>query len=262
MDWNSLGSLFFLELTLGTFVFLALVARAPLGPLFFRLNGGLAVLTLIAAWWLRFWKASPEGIPFALLAGGSGLGLLAYSFACGRVRSELRWRALWTAAAGFAAALGGAVLALSPAHSGWRALFWGSAAASGLVVGGVGISMALGHSYLTVPGLEVSYLALLNGASLISMVLKVLCVGALLLVCAAQLDMEGRTLFRPMGYFHLGSRLVVGLLLPMLFGWMVFGCLKHKATRSATGILYASTVLVILGEAMGLSLWGSFGVPL
>jgi len=262
MDWSSLGSLFCLELTLGAFVFLALVARAPLTPFFFRLNGGLAVLTLSGAWWLRFFAVPAEGFDFFLIAFGTGVGLMAYFVACGRVRSELREKALWTAAAGFAAALGGAVFLLSPAPSGWTWLFWVSAAASGLIAGGVGIAMALGHSYLTVPGLEVSYLGRLNEASLLSMLVKLCCVGALLFAFAAQLETEERSLFRPMGYFHLGSRLVVGLLAPMLFGWMVFGCLKHKATRSATGILYASTVLVILGEAIGLSLWGSYGVPL
>jgi hypothetical protein len=48
----------------------------------------------------------------------------------------------------------------------------------------------------------------------------------------------------------------------MLFAWMVSGSLAYQNTRSATGILYASTVLVLIGTAVSVSLTDSYGVPL
>ena len=50
--------------------------------------------------------------------------------------------------------------------------------------------------------------------------------------------------------FYLGTRVTVGLLLPLLFAWMTSESLRHENTRSATGILYASTVLVLIGTAV------------
>jgi hypothetical protein len=38
--------------------------------------------------------------------------------------------------------------------------------------------------------------------------------------------------------------------------------LRYKNTRSATGILYASTVLVLIGTAVSLFLQDSYGAPL
>jgi hypothetical protein len=64
------------------------------------------------------------------------------------------------------------------------------------------------------------------------------------------------------GFFYLGTRLTVGLLLPLLFAWMTAGSLKFENTRSATGILYASTVLVLIGTAVSVSLQSSYKVPL
>ena len=43
---------------------------------------------------------------------------------------------------------------------------------------------------------------------------------------------------------------------------MTAGSLAYDNTRSATGILYASTVLVLIGTAASLSLQDSYGIPL
>jgi len=43
---------------------------------------------------------------------------------------------------------------------------------------------------------------------------------------------------------------------------MTAGSLKLGNTRSATGILYASTILVLIGTAVSISLQDSYGVPL
>jgi hypothetical protein len=83
--------------------------------------------------------------------------------------------------------------------------------------------------------------------------------------CAAfydQLSAGEPPLFGPWGLFHFGTRLAVGLALPLTFAWMTSGSLDFKNTRSATGILYASTILVLIGTAVSVSLQGSYGIPL
>lgn len=55
------------------------------------------------------------------------------------------------------------------------------------------------------------------------------------------------------------ARFAVGLVVPGVFVWMIYDCVRRRANQSATGILYVATVLVILGEGMGLALTKSTG---
>ena len=68
--------------------------------------------------------------------------------------------------------------------------------------------------------------------------------------------------FGPFGMFYLGTRVAVGLLLPLVFAAMAASSLRYQNTRSATGILYASTVLVLIGTAVSVFLQDSYRVPL
>ncbi|MGH7150259.1 MAG: hypothetical protein ACREIU_06165, partial [Planctomycetota bacterium] len=140
------------------------------------------------------------------------------------------------------------------------ALGLASSVGSGLLVGSIAVAMVLGHWYLVVPSLDVAYLRRANLATVGALGAKLAAAGALLAVCGS--DLARTSLFRPMGLFHLGTRGLVGLLAPLAFAALVAGCLRHQNTRSATGILYASTVLVLIGEAVGLALWASYGLPL
>lgn len=259
MSWNVLGSLFCLELAFGTFVFLWAVSKAPLSPFFHRMNGAFAALFLLGSAWLDWGKRISLDGYVLLLSLGVAIALLAYLIACFPMPSRRRRFFLALASVSSGLALMGGVFETG----GGNVLFALSAAASGLIVAGVGIAMAVGHCYLTVPTLEISYLSRLNFATVGAIVLKTFCVLAILFFVVGPSVVDGESgIFRPMGYFHLGTRVLVGLAMPLLFALMVRGCLKHQATRSATGILYASTVLVILGEAIGLSLWSTYGVPL
>ena len=135
-----------------------------------------------------------------------------------------------------------------------------TALATGTVTGSVGLAMVLGHWYLTIPNLQVSHLVRLNRVTVVSMGLSLVCLGVSCLVWRSSLS--AHELFEATGLFYLGTRVVVGLLLPLLFAWMVSGSLDVPNTRSATGILYASTVLVMIGTAVSVSLQESYGVPL
>jgi len=123
--------------------------------------------------------------------------------------------------------------------------------------------MVLGHWYLTVPKLDVRHLERLNKVCMWCMTVSLVLLAMTCLIYRDHIDAaEARPLFGPWGMFFLGTRLVVGLALPLLFAWMARSSLRLGNTRSATGILYASTVLVLIGAAISISLQDTYGVPL
>jgi hypothetical protein len=262
MAWHPLGTQFCLELAFGVLFALAFVPRAPVGAGFYRLLGTSACLPLLVA----------IGAPLA--AGERGWddplvlcalpALAAYPVYSGPFRG---WR--FALALGLALASSGAAVALSvaqgaPAGRGAAglALAVASALATGAVAGSVGLAMVLGHWYLTVPNLDVRHLGRLNRVAAASMLASLGLVLASCLFFAETLGAGDAPLFGPTGLFHLGTRLSVGLFFPLAFAWMAASSLRFRNTRSATGILYASTVLVLIGTAVSLALQDAYGVPL
>jgi len=137
-----------------------------------------------------------------------------------------------------------------------------SALSTGAVAGSVGLAMVLGHWYLTVPKLEVRHLRRLNRVTVVAMTTSIGLCGLSCLVFAQALRSSEPPLFGPMGLFYLGTRIVVGLALPLLFAAMAESSLRFQNTRSATGILYASTVLVLIGTGVAIFLQDSYRIPL
>jgi hypothetical protein len=65
-----------------------------------------------------------------------------------------------------------------------------------------------------------------------------------------------------MDWVFLGLRVGLGLLVPLLLGWMVIECVRIESNQSATGILYAMTVLVaVFGELVAVYLSLARGIP-
>ena len=50
------------------------------------------------------------------------------------------------------------------------------------------------------------------------------------------------------------ARYLVGLVVPAIFTYMIYDCVKRRSNQSATGILYVATVLVLIGEGCALAL--------
>ncbi len=250
MDWARLGSLFLLELGFGLFASLLLVRAAPLGPFFFRLLGGFAAAATAVGAFL-------PGAAGAIVTAGALLAVAGFLYLLRPLTTARRSIVLGLATLGSLAALAPSVL---EAGASVGALGLASSVGSALLVGTIAVAMVLGHWYLVVPNLDVAILRRANLATVGALGGKLAAAGALLAVCGSELART--SLFRPMGLFHLGTRGLVGLLAPLAFAGLVAGCLRHRNTRSATGILYASTVLVLIGEAVGLALWGSYGIPL
>jgi hypothetical protein len=261
MSWSSLGTQFCLELAFGVLTTLVFVARAPLGTFFFRLMGATALVPLVVA----------IGLPLAVHSSGwsdprwfgSGLAAALFLVYSGPVRARTREVALVIAALGCAVSLAlevrsaTGVTALAP----WLTASF-SALSTGLVGGSVGLAMVFGHWYLTVPTLEVAWLVRLNRLTMIWMVTSLLALSATIFVFADSMRARDIDPFGPWPMFHVGTRVLLGIAMPLVFGWMTSQSLTFKNTRSATGILYASTVLVLIASAIAVFLQDIYGVPL
>lgn len=260
MQWHDLGSQFCLQLAFGTLLALAFVPKAPVGVLFYRVMGAAAAVMVVVAGLLPVTQGGLAWSEPSVLA--TWAGLLALPFYAGKTRG-LAWAvALGWGLAGCVAAIG--LIMARALELGTLELVLAvlSALATGAVAGSVGLAMVLGHWYLTVPKLKVSHLGRLNKVTVGSMLASLVFVGAVCLVFKEPLELADTPLFGPRGLFNIGTRVTVGLLLPLVFAWMAKESLRYGNTRSATGILYASTVLVLIGTALSINLQDVYGLPL
>lgn len=261
MGWSPLATQFCLEIAFGVLLALGFVPTAPVGSLFYRIMGTCALLPLlVAAIAPVIWGASAWTDPSVLAAWAA---CLAYPAVSGPMRG---WR--WAFALGWSLVSTSIALFIAVASAGALrgvleiTLGTLTAMATGAVAGSVSLAMVLGHWYLTIPTLKVEHLRRLNRVTIAAMLG---CLALVSIMCAAFSESLGAAdtpLLGPWGLFSLGTRVTVGLLLPLLFAWMTAGSLKFNNTRSATGILYASTILVLIGTAVSISLQDSYGIPL
>ena len=262
MVWSALGTQFALELALGVLIAMAFVPNAPVGPFFYRIMGTAALVPILLALALpMLGQGHSAGRPQLVV---TALAVLAYPVFSGPVRGRG-----WAAAQGLGVVAVAVALALQVRTNLGPGADWGawslasfSAVATGCVTGSVGLAMVLGHWYLTVPTLQVRHLRRLNRVCVASMLACLCAIALSCVVFADDFAASERSLFGMWGLFYLSTRVAVGLLVPLLFAWMTAQSLDAKNTRSATGILYASTVLVMIGAAASISLQDSFGVPL
>lgn len=261
MAWSSLGTQFCLELAFGVLLGLCAIRRAPVGTFFYRLMGTTALVPLLAATIL---PVAFGGLPWT--APGivaAGLACLAFPVYSGPIKSSRRALGLVFATIATGTALAWTVWQLPDVDAPLGGILASlSAMATGAVAGGVGLAMVLGHWYLTIPELPISWLRRLNGWTVVAMVASLVLVIATCFFFVDLLQDAPRPLLGPWGWFYMGARAGAGLALPLVFAWMTAGSLRYENTRSATGILYASTVLVLIGTAVSISLQDTYGVPL
>lgn len=254
-----LGGLFCTEIGAGTLAALAVVPPAPVGAPFYRLVVPLAAVPLVLGPWLCHTAGGESPAVMILTA----VALAAAALFAIRTKGKLRSAGLAAAVASSGAASALNTFAVVDGGTALRLLSAASAVASGLVVGLVGVAMTLGHAYLTYPNLKIEHLARLNRACVAAIVVKSVLVVATIAYFGSANEPLQRTLGSMGGTFGLLTRSAVGVVMPLVFAWMVASSIRHANTRSATGILYASTVLVLMGEAIAVSLRGqTHGVPL
>ncbi|HKE00110.1 MAG TPA: hypothetical protein VKE69_03810 [Planctomycetota bacterium] len=259
MSWLLLGGRFCVEIAAGTIAALALVPPAPVGPPFYRVACALALVPLLlGAWLLHVEGALTTAIGFAL-----AITVVALPFFAWPTKGKSRWVALAVAVGASSAAVVLGAAPSSEANVAARSLAAASALASGLVVGATGIAMTLGHAYLTYPNLRIDHLIRLNRATAVVFLARAALVAAAVVLVARSYEPLDRALATTGVWLGLFTRVAVGLAAPLVFAGLVASCLRHRNTRSATGILYASTVLVLIGEAVAVSMRGQAGgIPL
>ncbi len=109
---------------------------------------------------------------------------------------------------------------------------------SAIAIGGTLGAMLLGHSYLVARNL--SFEPLRRMAVLLFLILLVRTAFIVPVLFDDKLVMGD--------WIYLAARGAFGLLLPLVFSWMVIQCVRIESNQSATGILYAMTLFVFLGE--------------
>jgi len=119
-----------------------------------------------------------------------------------------------------------------------------------IAVGGSLGAMLLGHSYLTAPKLAFQpfqrFTALLFGI----LIVRTLTVAPVFFTDGLEM----------MDWVYLSARISFGILLPLVFGWMAWQCATIESNQSATGILYAVTALIFMGELTAIFLHETRGM--
>ncbi len=262
MSWIPLASRLGLEIALGYLVFLRILGPAPVGRFFYRLTGGTAVVAALLAGLLDLVEVLQRGeartgdalrlASLAVLVLVSGLVL------SGKPRRRRRGLAAGIAALGLS-------LAVRAFDGGFGAGQLAADLAGAAVAGGSCFAMVFGHGYLTVPRLPLEHLQRIQRALEIALILRtglsLLFLGLAWEAVRAP-DAWGRPGPGMAGWLDLGVRYGAGLFLPLLLSRMTGSSLRYRNTQSATGILYAMTIMVWIGEALALHLERQWGTPL
>jgi len=252
---------FFLELALGLHVALAGIDRRAIGPGFTRLMAAFSLASMVPAWLLG--RIDPAGAPASARWLGLAFGalLLLLLLLAPRLKDALERVVVFGAlAAGAAAMLLTVNAQLGTTAAGAAPLLLASSAASMLVLGLVTGAMILGHWYLVTPDLPVSHLARLTRFALYSTYAKMALLGVTIWLFADRFGASARAFGVVLGiggggsfqheldFLWLLARVLIGLVGPAALCAMTLATLKLKATQPATGILYAATVTVLMGE--------------
>jgi protein NrfD len=263
--------LFFFLAHLGVGIaFTLLFVHREAGVKFFRFNGGLAAVLLGIALAFRYQAmgvppaATPSGI------GASNIGVspsdiallvsagitLFYWATIGRIFTKARTAILAAAAiAGFIAiALQGLEISSggSPAIVALTVI---SFLTSALMLGGACTAMILGHWYLVIPSMEVSYLQSIVKGHIASMLARVVVVGAAVWFAIATFQADSgvpsfRHYIMSVDGIFFWQRVLFGLAGPAVLSYLTWETAKIRSTQSATGILYVDFFTVVVGEVL------------
>jgi hypothetical protein len=121
----------------------------------------------------------------------------------------------------------------------------GDDVASAALLGAAVSAMLMGHSYLIAPAMSLSPLYRLLGAMGVALVARIglACLGLYWWTGRQAADnLETETLL------WLAVRWIIGLVGPLVLGWLAWETARLRSTQSATGILYVVVILGFLGE--------------
>lgn len=128
------------------------------------------------------------------------------------------------------------------------------------LLGSATAAMLLGHRYLTDTGMSIAPLRRLAALYLAIVVARGIW------VCAAGVPIWSSS-FTPNGsyvwfWLMICVRMGIGIVGTGIFAWMVWDCVKRRATQSATAIFYLSMIFIFLGELSGQYLLRSESLPM
>jgi len=261
--------LFFFLAHLGVGIaFTLLFVDREAGVKFFRFNGGLAAVLLGIALAFRYQavtmridapgiSASSVSVSLSDIALLISAGITLFYWATiGRIFTRARTAILAAAAiAGLVAIALQALEISSGSSSPAVALTVLSFLTSALMLGGACTAMILGHWYLVIPSMEVSYLQAIVKGHIASMLARVAVVGAAVWFAIATYQPEsGAPSFRHYimsvdGIFF-WQRVLFGLAGPAILSYLTWQTAKIRSTQSATGILYVDFFTVVVGEVL------------
>ena len=142
-------------------------------------------------------------------------------------------------------------LALTPGKFGEGLLLALHLITCGALIGSVLVAMNLGHAYLQNAALSFDHLARLAKFFLASAIAKTVISVALL---APQAGSLWATIGTELDSMLVAVRVGVGLAFTIVLAFMVLSCARSRANQSATGILYAALVIVLVGEGLSMHL--------
>lgn len=128
-----------------------------------------------------------------------------------------------------------------------------------LVLGSATTAMLMGHSYLIAPAMTIAPLMRLLGALAISVILRIglACLGLWWWTSNQPTSNLGTDVL-----FWLPVRWLLGLIAPLVLGWMAWETARIRSTQSATGILYVVVIVSFLGELTSMLLLERTKFPL
>ena len=251
--------LFLTHLGLGIAFTLAFVPRQA-GVKFFRFNAGLAAILILVGFSLRapaIDRQSASRVALVSLVFAES-ALVVYWATVGRALAAIRPALIASWMVAGVVALVSQALALSAGYPfGVQALTVASFLSSAALLGGACTAMVLGHWYLILPSMEVSYLQSIVRLHIASLVVRVAVVAAaVLLAIAMSSPMQprpgggfGRYITSIDGIFF-WQRVLFGLAGPALLSYLTWETAKIRSTQSATGILYVDFFTVVVGEVL------------
>jgi len=253
--------LFLAHLGVGIAFTLVFVARNA-GVKFFRFNAGLAAILVAIALAFRYLATGADRAPLldrsATLALDAAEAILVFYWATvGRAFTKMRAAILGAAAtAGLAAVVLQALAASFDRSAAVQALTVASFLTSAVMLGVACTAMILGHWYLVLPSMDVSYLQSIVGMHIASMAVRVLVVAAAVWFAIAtwRPDIDAGPSFRHYilsvdGIFF-WQRVLFGLAGPAVLSYLTWETAKIRSTQSATGILYVDFFTVVVGEVL------------
>jgi len=140
----------------------------------------------------------------------------------------------------------------APASCMWLQIL--SDLSSAAVSGSVLTAMLLGHWYLTTPTMSTRPLYWFNGAIVVAALLRL--VASATAVATEGLEIPGLT-----HWIWLTIRWTGTIVVPLVVAFLVWRILRYRNTQSATGVLFAGLILVLMGEMSGALLERELQIP-